>query len=163
MAILSGKTLILARSTILWTVGYLFLTNPQAYAEHPMILLISKSMDMEFVETRDNPLAGLVGLLLIIMGCSDLAVLGLPNYMVFFEGSVPIRLTIYFVSVAYSLIVPTPFLSNTVVFTISFFDVILSFWIFVAIREERNEFRKQGLQALYGTVAENEAEKMSEN
>lgn len=155
--------MILARSTILWTLGYLFLTNPQAYAEHPTILIMSKSMEMDFVETRDNPLAGFVGLLLIVMGCSDVAVLGLPNYMVFFEGSVPIRLTIYFVSMAYSLIVHTPYLSNTVVFTMSFFDIILSFWIFTAIREERNEMRKHGLQALYGTVSESEAEKNNSN
>jgi hypothetical protein len=55
---------------------------------------------------------------------------------------VPIRLCIYFAVTGYGYLVYNPYLTNSLMFSIGFIEVVLNFLIYVTIREERNEFNK---------------------
>lgn len=76
MAIFSAKTLILFRSCFLWSMGYLIVSHPTMVTDHPLVVLIGKSMELPPVAIDpSNQLTGLLGAVLITAGLSDIPIL----------------------------------------------------------------------------------------
>lgn len=84
MAFVSAKTIILFRSCFLWSLGYMLVMNPDKVINHPFVSIMGRAMQLQEVELRkENPLAGLLAVVLICGGLSDIPLLAVEgsNYI----------------------------------------------------------------------------------
>lgn len=170
MVLISTKSLILIRSSVLWSFAYFLIAEPVKLVENEFVLIVSGAMHLVSVNdnsvdssiddrrlncsytatsTRSNqppvvirheePLVGLVALLLTVLGLQDVGALG-ADYLKYLEFTVPARLTVFFLITAYIYYNPQSNISNGFTFTYGFLEMILNFWIYATAREERNEF-----------------------
>lgn len=80
MAFISAKTIILFRSCFLWSLGYLLVMNPKIVTDHPFVILLGQAMKLPEVSIRkDNPLVGLLAIVLVTGGLSDIPLLTIPG------------------------------------------------------------------------------------
>jgi hypothetical protein len=78
---------------------------------------------------------------------SDLPTLNVINYTQILDVLVPLRLTAYFALSAWAYLVYNPYLSNGLTFSLGFVEIIFNFWLFVTVREERNEALGKSLKS----------------
>ncbi|KAI9791921.1 MAG: hypothetical protein M1833_001303 [Piccolia ochrophora] len=152
MAILSGPTIIRALSLFHLTLGYFFLTAPQKVADQNLVFILGEAMGLPQVESfnsRSGP-AAMLGAVLALVGVSDLLAVSLPEEVFpFYWGnqaysylSKPARLGS--LKVKYQPGAGED-LTNAVIFTWAFLEVITWFWIFVTLRDERRELAIKAL------------------
>ncbi|CAN6669446.1 hypothetical protein TRVA0_041S01222 [Trichomonascus vanleenenianus] len=113
-------------------------------------------MELPLANLRyDNPLIGLVALLLILLGVADLPPLA-GDYILYFENALLYRLFAYFGIAGYSYFVYSPLLSNSLVFCFSFLELVLNFVIYATLREERNDINGEQLRFIVEEEEEEE-------
>ena len=102
-----------------------------------------------------EPLLGLVAYLLTMVGVSDVAPLNGP-YLEYFYSIMPLRVITLFAIIAYCAYGNSIYLSNSMVFSIVFLDLLFSFFTYLALREERNEYLKKKILAVQATQKDQE-------
>ncbi|KAK9430482.1 increased loss of mitochondrial DNA protein 1 [Lipomyces doorenjongii] len=146
--ILSSKNICILHFTFLNAIVYKLLTNPGEVSGHGFVFILGRAMrlpDAEFKE--DDPAVGLIAILLLYVGISDLATIVTPNPK-FLEVAVsnatwvlavPFRLMLAFTVSGFAYLTPGSniAISNSMVFALSFVEVVLQFWLFLTLREER--------------------------
>ncbi|KAK9319760.1 increased loss of mitochondrial DNA protein 1 [Lipomyces orientalis] len=137
--ILSSKNICILHFTFLNAIVYKLLTNPTVVSGHGFVFILGRAMrlpDAEFKE--DDPAVGVIAILLLYLGISDLATILAPNPR-FLEVAVPFRLMLAFTVSGFAYVAPESniAISNSLVFALSFVEVVLQFWLFVTLREER--------------------------
>ncbi|KAK9364008.1 increased loss of mitochondrial DNA protein 1 [Lipomyces starkeyi] len=137
--LLSSKNICIVHFTFLNAIVYKLLTNPAEVSGHGFVFLLGRAMrlpDAEFKE--DDPSVGLIAILLLYVGISDLATIVTPNPK-FLEVAVPFRLMLAFTVSGFAYLTPGSniAISNSMVFALSFVEVVLQFWLFLTLREER--------------------------
>lgn len=84
MAFVSAKTIILFRSCFLWSLGYMLVMNPEKVISHPFVSIVGRAMQLQEPEIKeDNPLVGLLAVILVCGGLSDIPLLAVEgnNYI----------------------------------------------------------------------------------
>ncbi|KAK9237682.1 increased loss of mitochondrial DNA protein 1 [Lipomyces kononenkoae] len=136
--ILSSKNICILHFTLLNAIVYKLLTNPAEVSGHAFVFIIGRAMrlpDAEFKE--DDPAVGLIAILLLYLGVSDLATIVTTNSR-FLEVAVPFRLMLAFTvsGFAYLTTGSNIAISNSMVFALSFVEVVLQFWLYITLLEE---------------------------
>ncbi|KAK9467765.1 increased loss of mitochondrial DNA protein 1 [Lipomyces arxii] len=140
MVLLSSKNICLVHFALLNAVAYKLLTNPADISGHGTIFMIGRAMalpDAEFSE--DDPALGLAAFLLLNLSIVDLTAMSITSTS-FLELAVPLRLMLSFVVCGFGYMVPDSSIAiaNSAVFSISFLDIMMQFWLYITIREERS-------------------------
>lgn len=107
----------------------------------------------------DNPLIGLVGILIGLYALQDLPCISASNRIEILEVTVPMRLSVYFAVLFIGYVWRQSSVNNSLVFSLMFFEMFLNFWMYTALREERNEQRKQMIRDLANAEAEQDVDK----
>lgn len=109
---------------------------------------------------QEEPLVGLVALLLTVSALQDVGTLGIQEtaHLKPLELVVPSRVGIFFLLTSYIYLYPTSYVSNGLTFVYGFIEMTLNFWIYVAAREERNEI--SGLHQRYDRGGERRQEQV---
>ncbi|ODQ67599.1 hypothetical protein NADFUDRAFT_50023 [Nadsonia fulvescens var. elongata DSM 6958] len=139
MALLNGKTLIILRSSFLWTLAYFLLVDPRAVSGYSALVLFAQAMQLRLVEfSPNNPVVPILGAFLMFQGIADILPLS-GDYLSHFDLIIPFRLCAYFALGAFCYLKKYALLSNSFVFFFSMVEITLNFFIYKAIREERND------------------------
>ncbi|KAK3320106.1 increased loss of mitochondrial DNA protein 1 [Cercophora scortea] len=180
MPLISAKTILTSLSLFHITLGFFFLTSPSSVADQALVYLLGSSMGLPNVRSFEaqSPALAFLGVILGIMGISDLVTLSLPDEISLFHhwgAQAPLRLTLTFGLTLYTFFFSassplysegggggaaraahpsthTPHnasytpsgwggdaLKNSVFFTFMFVETFSWFWVWVTLREERQE------------------------
>lgn len=168
---ISSRTLLAQRACLWVSVGVLLIRNASVIFESTFVLLMASVFDLPVivvdgsdlvekaagVTTSSSPssLAAACGVLLILLAVSDIPVMALNSaYLEAFSTIIPLRLSIYFMLVAYGYFYPSTSLACSPFFAFAFAEVVLHFLIFLTIRNERNDTLKTIIRN--NTTSENE-------
>ncbi|KAK9476371.1 increased loss of mitochondrial DNA protein 1 [Lipomyces japonicus] len=138
--LLSSKNICVVHFSILNAIIWKLLVDPAAVSGHGLVFIIGRAMQLPDAEfKKDDPAIGLIIVLLIYAAISDISVIISPNTS-FLEVTVPFRLMFSFIVTAFSYLGSDSniSLSNSIVFTISFVEIIIQFWLYTTLREERS-------------------------
>ncbi|KAK9371248.1 increased loss of mitochondrial DNA protein 1 [Lipomyces kononenkoae] len=138
--ILSSKNICILHFTFLNAIVYKLLTNPAQVSGHGFVFILGRAMRLPDAEFKDDdPAVGLIAILLLYVGISDLATILSPNPD-FLEVAVPFRLMLAFTVSGFAYLTPGSniAISNSMVFALSFVEVVLQFWLYLSLREERS-------------------------
>ncbi|KAH8900931.1 hypothetical protein GQ53DRAFT_133158 [Thozetella sp. PMI_491] len=120
MALISAKTILTSLSLFHITLGFFFLTSPATIADQTLVYVIGEAMGMPYARSFDarSPALGFLGVVLAILGLSDLVTLSLPEEisLVHYWGmQAPLRSTIAFCLVFYTYLfsASSPFYADT--------------------------------------------------
>ncbi|PHH62655.1 hypothetical protein CDD81_6801 [Ophiocordyceps australis] len=169
MPLITSKTLLTSISLFHMTLAFFFLTSPSTVNDQILVYILGESMGIPIVRGFDSPSAplALLAVVLALLGLSDLVSLSMPEELgsLYHWGTqAPLRsfITMALVFYSYFQSVRVPRgpssahdaslhggnLTNRVVFTFAFLEMITWFWIWVTLREERHgiieRMRKQG-------------------
>ncbi|KAK9380887.1 increased loss of mitochondrial DNA protein 1 [Kockiozyma suomiensis] len=137
--ILSTRNICMVHFTLLNAICYKLLTAPADISGHGLVFILGRAMrlpDAQF--SKDDPAIGLVVIVLMQLSIVDIAAYIDPSIS-FLSIAVPFRLTLSFIvsGVGYFSQGENIALSNSVVFTFSFLEVIFQFWLYVSVRDDR--------------------------
>lgn len=139
MVIVSSKTLVLCRVCALWAVALFLFKNPTVVYANFFVVVLGQAMDMPMVHAGSGDhFAGLVAVLIALLGLEDFVVLFTEDPGEHWRGSVPLRLMGYFGLTMASYLGYKP-LRSSVTFTYLFLEMVLNFLLYVVLREELNE------------------------
>jgi hypothetical protein len=88
----------------------------------------------------------LIAVIVGLYALQDLPCLGADNYLDILEINVPIRLSVYFGALSAGYLLRPLYLNNSLIFVFMFFEMFVNFWLFTAVREERNELSKRQIR-----------------
>ncbi|KAF7867383.1 hypothetical protein EAF04_005466 [Stromatinia cepivora] len=160
MGIISGATIITSLSLFHITLAFFFITNPVTIAEQSLVFIMGESMGMPYERSFDHPSAPIsfLGIVFLFLGITDLVSVSMPEEISQYHWGTqaPIRfslsagLALYswlFSSVSPMLTSRNSYrsggwgegLKNRIVFTWAFIEMMAWFWVFVTLREERQQ------------------------
>ncbi|KAI9894406.1 MAG: hypothetical protein M1814_003163 [Vezdaea aestivalis] len=158
MALISAFTLIRTLSLFHLTLAYYFLVSPGTLAEQSLVFLLGEAMHLPAARNLDKPTApgSLLAMVLVLLGMNDLVAVSLPEEVArYYWGSqAPLRLLFFFCLPGYIYLArpggllagsSTSFasgadgLTNGLVFTWVFVEMVSWFWIYTTIRDERKD------------------------
>ncbi|KAH6657552.1 increased loss of mitochondrial DNA protein 1 [Truncatella angustata] len=169
MALISAKTILTSLCLFHITLAYFFFTNPRSIADQAMVYLLGEAMGMPTTTAFNTPTpsTSLLGLVLLILGLSDMLSLSLPQeiWLVHhWSSQAPLRVFL-FTSLAVVTFLTTPKgkrsggrmshpialsgigqgggwdgLRNRVFFTLAFVEMMAWFWVWVTLQEEKKAF-----------------------
>ncbi|GAB7333853.1 hypothetical protein MBLNU13_g05977t1 [Cladosporium sp. NU13] len=152
MGLIGPYTLIRAISVFHITVAWFFLTAPRRVVDQNVVFMLGESMRLPHIATMDksSEASAFIAVLLTFFGLSDLTAASLDALpaLEYWLANVPVRLTVLFGVTAYSWLFsedgylgPTlgagRHLCNSWVFTFAFMELMIWYWIFISLREER--------------------------
>ncbi|KAF2744088.1 hypothetical protein M011DRAFT_528627 [Sporormia fimetaria CBS 119925] len=170
MPFISAQTLIRSIALFHLTLGILFLRNPKLLADQNLVFIIGEAMHLPTPRDFSTPSAttSLIGLLFTLLSLTDLTALSLPSEVsdTFWGTQTPVRLTFLFGVTGYTYLYKDGGLlaasaksaaksgyrgtgagvgniGNSVVFTWAFLELVVWFWVFVTLREERRQRRSR--------------------
>ncbi|KAA8909705.1 hypothetical protein TRICI_004414 [Trichomonascus ciferrii] len=86
MPAVSSKTLILARSAVLLSLGFFLIKDPALVTTNRYVLVMAQAMEMPLVILQaENPLIGLSAILLSLLALADIPPLFSHNYIEFLD------------------------------------------------------------------------------
>ncbi|KAL7273223.1 hypothetical protein RUND412_003943 [Rhizina undulata] len=152
MAIINGFNLIRALTAWHLLIGYFLLTSPETLADQSFIFIMGESMGLPHPKTSFhlNPLAtNILGVMFIFLGLSDFVALNSKDELArgYWDVHAPFRLCFFFALTTYTYLfrpkrgvvragTGEP-LKNSLVFSWGFLEIIMWFWIYTNLREER--------------------------
>ncbi|KAK7206274.1 increased loss of mitochondrial DNA protein 1 [Myxozyma melibiosi] len=143
--ILSTKNICMVHFTLLNAISYKLLTSPQDISRHGLVFIIGRAMSLPDAEfTKDDPAVGMIAVVLMQLSVVDISAYIDPT-TTFLGIAVPFRLMLAFVvsGAAYLSSGDNIALSNSVVFTFAFIEVLMQFWLFVSVREDRSRLIRE--------------------
>jgi len=159
MAIISSTSILRSLSLFHLTLAFFFLTSPITIADQSLVFIIGEAMELPHPRTFDHPSAPLAFLAVVLAfsAVNDLIALSVPQevYLYYWGYQAPVRLAMFFALAFYSycfsakspITAGRPYtasswgegLKNRVVFSYAFVELVVWFWIFVKLRDERRE------------------------
>ncbi|KZF24610.1 hypothetical protein L228DRAFT_259806 [Xylona heveae TC161] len=163
MGFVSTATALRCLSIFHLTLAYYFLTSPVRVADQNAVFILGEAMGIPHSLSLTLPSAStaVIGLLLAFIGLTDLSSTGLPEDMAnyFWSSQAPIRLLFFFGITGYAYLFSQwsnvaaddddvdlvndasgaagENAKNSVVFAWGFFELVVWFYIFITLREER--------------------------
>ncbi|ODV77363.1 uncharacterized protein CANTADRAFT_27218 [Suhomyces tanzawaensis NRRL Y-17324] len=137
MQFLSAKTLLYARVVFIIIIAYYLVKDPEALSTAGFVVLLGQAMQVPLI--RLQPTDTLTGFCAVIMAgfsIGDLIPL-LANNVEYFDTLVPVRLAAYFGLAAYCYFVNDSPVSNSLIFTFSFFEIWFNFLIYNNLKDEK--------------------------
>lgn len=153
MAILTAATLIRTLSLFHITLAYYLLTQPALIANHGVVLVLSRSMQLADASTASaslsspNPAAAIAALFLAFLGIVDLTAAGLPDvpFHEHWGAQAPVRVAVLLALNGWIYLTkpedqwsfkasksPLDELKNGLVFSWGFVELIVMFWVSLA-------------------------------
>ncbi|RAL62424.1 hypothetical protein DID88_004990 [Monilinia fructigena] len=160
MGLISGATIITSLSLFHITLAFFFLTNPITIAEQSLVFIMGESMGMPYERSFDHQSAPIafLGVVFLFMGITDLISVSMPEEVSQYHWGTqaPVRFSLSAALALYSWLFSStsPMLSsrasyraggwgeglkNRIVFTWAFIEMMAWFWVFVTLREERQQ------------------------
>ncbi|KAI9826526.1 MAG: hypothetical protein M1826_006627 [Phylliscum demangeonii] len=161
MARLSASSIINGNAIFHLTLAYFFLRAPQTILGQNLVFLLGEAMEMPRANGFDAPSApsALVALLFALLGVNDLVATSLPLEVgSYYWGNQAFLLTAYAYffkqsrgeSVGHDRLKTTDEtgngVANNVVFTWAFLEMVVWFWIYATLRDERRELAQRVTQ-----------------
>lgn len=147
MAAVSSKTLALYRVCTLWACALFLFKNPVTIYSNFAVVILGQALELPNVYTggEGDKLAGIVAVLLILLGIEEFVVIFQENSGEHWRGSVPTRLTVYFALTLASYLGYRP-LANSLAFTYVFLELVVNFFMYLILREELNEVTRRTIR-----------------
>ncbi|KAK9454578.1 increased loss of mitochondrial DNA protein 1 [Dipodascopsis uninucleata] len=142
--ILSSKNIVIVHLTFLNAIVYKLLTDAPALAKHPLIFIVGRAMRLPDIDLYyDDPKVGIIVVVMLNMIITDLATM-MTDSSSFLGVAVPFRLMLCFTVAAFAYLTSESnvILSNSAVFCFSFIEIVIQFWLFLTLREERQRLIK---------------------
>lgn len=186
MSVLSSTTLLRTLSIFHLTIAYTLLTNPQIIATQNLVFILGRALQIPSVSallpsdvahpasvsfnTPGSPALGLAALFLGFLSLSDLTALFMPDeiHNMYWAAQVAVRLAVLFAFEAWLYLTKPGLgkvaegrfkgLKNDVVFSWAFVELVVMFWVFNTLRQERKTIalkqlrEKEREKALRGEV-----------
>ncbi|KAI1652437.1 increased loss of mitochondrial DNA protein 1 [Daldinia decipiens] len=100
MALISVKTILTSLCLFHITLAYFFYTNPNAISDQALVYVLGEAMGMPQTTAFANPnaVSSLLGVLLLVIGLSDLLTLSLPEevWLIHYWGAqAPLRIIVF--------------------------------------------------------------------
>ncbi|KAL0633429.1 hypothetical protein Q9L58_007682 [Maublancomyces gigas] len=151
MALLSAYNLIRILLTAHLLFGILLIYTPKILTEQNIIFLLGEAVGLPHPKSSFhlNPLAtSILGIMFIFSGISDLVVVSSYEEVSrgYWDAQAPFRMAFFFFLTAYTYVlrpgrgntdISINPLKNSLVFTWAFVEVIMWFWIYNQLKEER--------------------------
>lgn len=113
------------------------MVSPRTVIEYSGVLVLASSMNLPLLMVNDkSPIYGSIGLVMVSLILSDLGPL-LEGNSAYFESTVFIRLSFFFVLCSYCYLGTWIVLCNSIVFAYSFLEVWFGILTFSTLKEER--------------------------
>ncbi|MCJ1276264.1 hypothetical protein MMC21_004069 [Puttea exsequens] len=164
MALISAALLLRTIAVFHFTAAYYLLTSPLVVTEQNLVWILGAAMEIPEPPsslTTPSPALALAALFLALLGLTDLSATNLDAEVAnwYWSSQAPVRLLFFFAVTAYSYLYKPdgPMrpksrvvgrvgkaglgdnVCNGVVFAWGFLSVMMWFWIYVKLREERRE------------------------
>ncbi|TGO54503.1 hypothetical protein BCON_0106g00200 [Botryotinia convoluta] len=160
MGIISGATIITSLSLLHITLAFFFITNPVTIAEQSLVFILGESMGLPYERSFDRQSAPIsfLGIVFLFLGITDLVAISMPEEVSQYHWGTqaPIRFSFSAALALYSWLFSSASpiftsrnsyhaggwgegLKNRIVFTWGFIEMMAWFWVFVTLREERQQ------------------------
>ncbi|KAM0137820.1 hypothetical protein ACHAP3_004051 [Botrytis cinerea] len=160
MGIISGATIISSLSLLHITLAFFFITSPVTIAQQSLVFILGESMGLPYERSFDRQSAPIafLGIIFLFLGITDLVAISMPEEVSQYHWGVqaPIRFSFSAAIALYSWLSSSASpmfasrsshhaggwgegLQNRIVFTWGFIEMIAWFWVFVTLREERQQ------------------------
>ncbi|KAF2084219.1 hypothetical protein K490DRAFT_49756 [Saccharata proteae CBS 121410] len=158
MAIFSAFNIIRGLALFHLTLAYVFLTNPATVADQNVVFLFGEAMKLAISTfVKPNSATAFIAVLMAFLGLTDLTSACMDEEVAYpyWRNQTPIRLLFLFSLTAYTYaFAPSgtfrgsvgDTLKNRVVFTFGFFEVVMWFWVFITLRDERRQAAERLLE-----------------
>lgn len=157
MAIISASAMIRSLSLFHITLAALLLKNPSIIAKQGVVLVLGQSMQLPNPRDFNTPTAAtaFLAVLFAFIGLTDLTALSLSDEVFdqFWGAQTPVRLVFLFALTGYAymskeggMFAPRTQdyamrsgagLSNSIIFTWAFFELVLWFFVYTSLRQEK--------------------------
>ncbi|KAF2854566.1 hypothetical protein T440DRAFT_415919 [Plenodomus tracheiphilus IPT5] len=159
MAIISASAMIRSLSLFHITLAALLLKNPATLARQGVVLVLGQSMQLPNPRDFNKPTAAtaFLAVLFAFIGLTDLTALSLSDEVFdqFWGTQTPVRLVFLFSLTGYAymskeggMFAPRTHdyamssgatLSNSIIFTWAFFELVIWFFVYTSLRQEKQE------------------------
>ncbi|KAF2456617.1 increased loss of mitochondrial DNA protein 1 [Lineolata rhizophorae] len=159
MAIVSPFTIIRGLSVFHLTLGFFFLTSPDAITNQNIVFLLGEAMKLPHIRfDSPSPATAFIAVALGLLGVSDLTAASMADEVAlpYWMSQCPIRLLFLFAVTGYTYVFkkgglfaaagntnvasgPGENLKNSMVFTWGFLELAAWFWVFLSLRDERRQ------------------------
>lgn len=160
MALVSAANMLRSISLFHLTIAYFLLVSPTVIVNQNLVFILGEAMNLAAPSSTfsiPSPPLAFLSAVLTLLGISDLTAVSLPQevFSYYWSSQAPIRLFFFFVVTGYSYAFQPggPMrvgekpgwdgLNNSVVFTWGFVEMLIWFWIFTTLREERQVLATQ--------------------
>ncbi|KAI9851122.1 MAG: hypothetical protein M1838_004457 [Thelocarpon superellum] len=176
MAFFSGVSIIRYLCLFHLALAYYFMFSPKTLADQNLVLIVGAAMRLPHIDTLDEPsaLSSFLAIVFTLFAVNDLVAVSMPEEVTSFywDNQTPIRLLFFFILTGYTYLTKPggsgtgagayqgmkitaagPGLQNSLVFSWAFVEMVVWFWVYVTLREERKE--SAGRRAQKRAVEEN--------
>lgn len=157
MSIISFTTASYLRSCLYLYIAFQFWKDSSVITEQPLLILFGKAMQLEHgvVNQFNKNIIGLFSILFGSIGLIDLIQL-FHNNEIFFESIIPTRLVFAFTICIISYLSKNSIINNDLIFSFSFIEIFLNFFIYNILKQEKYEKKKK-----FEELIENEIDEAS--
>ncbi|KAF2405370.1 hypothetical protein EJ06DRAFT_578560 [Trichodelitschia bisporula] len=171
MALISAFTLIRTLALFHITLAFYLLTAPRMLADQNLVFLLGESMRPPEATSfdRPTPATALAAAVFVLLGLTDLVAVSMdePAAVQYWSAQTPIRLIFFFALTGYTYITGADAtlksgkgarvgdgLKNGLVFSWGFLEIMMWFWVFLTIRDQRREAGMRVLRARAATAGD---------
>ncbi|EEB05130.1 fungal protein [Schizosaccharomyces japonicus yFS275] len=142
--LLPFRSVLLLYTVLLSSLAVMLLWKPEKIVDSGLVGLMGAAMEVDpLVMTKDaKPLLSFLGLVFMLLSLSYWVPL-LQDNMSYFTALVPIRALFNFGLSSFIYLRKQSPLSNSLAFTFAFCDLIIHFWLFASMNDERNKLLKK--------------------
>ncbi|AOA64573.1 hypothetical protein PP7435_CHR4-0588 [Komagataella phaffii CBS 7435] len=143
MAFISAANFTYIRLGYLLTLSFLLLKDPVYLVHYPMIILLTRAMNLPELEMDElNPIFGLISVLILLYAVHDLIPL-LEGNVVYFRSIVPVRVSLFLILIFYCYVGSSYYLCNGLIFSFLFMEIWFNFFLYSLLNEEKEKESQQ--------------------